>query len=229
MLRNTISDIFFDLDHTLWDFETNSRLTFERIFATHEIRVVMEDFLEIYVPLNLAFWKLYRENRISKPELRYQRLKQAFDALSFPVEDYTINRLSEDYIRHLSSYNNLIDNSIEVLNYLQPRYNLHIITNGFQEIQEKKLTNGGIRHYFNQVVNSEMAGVKKPHPAIFELALQRAGVSADVSLMIGDNLEADILGAKAVGFHALHFNTHNDAPHEHCAMIHDLIEIKSHL
>ena len=229
MFRERITDIFFDLDHTLWDFETNSRLTFERIFNTHEIDVVLEDFLEIYVPLNLAFWKRYRENRISKKELRYQRLKQAFDALSFPVEDPIINRLSTDYIRYLSSYNNLIHNTEDVLNYLNPRYNMHIITNGFQEIQEKKLVNGGIRQYFDQVVNSEMAGVKKPHPAIFELALDRAGVSADVSLMIGGNLEADILGAKAVGFHALHFNSHEDAPHEHCVMIDDLIEIKSHL
>ena len=229
MLRERITDIFFDLDHTLWDFETNSKLTFERIFKTHRVDVPLEDFLEIYVPLNLAFWKRYRENRISKKDLRYQRLRQAFDALSFPIEDAIINRLSRDYIRYLSSYNNLINNTVDVLNYLNPRYNMHIITNGFQEIQEKKLINGGIRHYFDQVVNSEMAGVKKPHPAIFELALERAGVSAAMSLMIGDNLEADILGAKAAGFHALHFNAHNDAPHEHCLMIEDLIEIKSHL
>ena len=229
MLRERITDIFFDLDHTLWDFETNSRLTFERIFHTHGVAVSMEDFLEIYVPLNLAFWKLYRENRISKKDLRYQRLRQAFDTLSFPIEDAIIHRLSRDYIRYLSSYNNLINNTVDVLNYLNPRYRMHIITNGFQEIQEKKLINGGIRHYFDQVVNSEMAGVKKPHPAIFELALERAGVAAEVSLMIGDNLEADILGAKAAGFHALHFNAHNDEPHEHCQMIHDLIEIKSHL
>lgn len=229
MLRKQLTDIFFDLDHTLWDFETNSKLTFERIFLTHGVDVSLEDFLAIYVPLNLAFWKMYRENRISKKDLRYQRLKQAFDALSFSVEDSTINKLSRDYIRYLSSYNNLIKNTVDVLEYLQPRYTLHIITNGFEEIQEKKLTNGGIRHFFDQVVNSEMAGVKKPHPAIFELALSRAGAAADASLMIGDNLEADILGAKAAGFHALHFNVHNDAPHEHCVMIEDLIEIKSFL
>lgn len=229
MLREKVTDVFFDLDHTLWDFETNSRLTFEYIFKTHGIDVVMADFLEIYVPLNLAFWKMYRENRINKADLRYQRLKQAFEALSYPVTDLTINRLSEDYIRYLSTNNHLISNTIDILNYLHPRYSLHIITNGFQEIQEKKLKNGGIRHYFDQVVNSEMAGVKKPNAAIFNLALDRAGVSAEHSLMIGDNLEADVLGARAVGFHALHFNTHNDAPHEHCAMIHDLIEIKSYL
>jgi putative hydrolase of the HAD superfamily len=229
MLRERITDIFFDLDHTLWDFETNSKLTFERIFNTHNVDVPLEGFLEIYVPLNLAFWKRYRENRISKKELRYQRLRQAFDALSFPIEDTTIHKLSKDYIRYLSSYNNLINNTVEVLSYLNPRYALHIITNGFEEIQEKKLTNGGIRHFFNQVVNSEMAGVKKPHPGIFQLALERAGVTPEVSLMIGDNLEADILGAKAVGFHALHFNAHNDAPHDHCPMIQGLIEIKSHL
>lgn len=229
MLRERITDIFFDLDHTLWDFETNSRLTFERIFRTHKVDVQLDEFLEIYVPLNLAFWKQYRENRISKKDLRYQRLRQAFDALSFSIEDTIINRLSRDYIRHLSSYNNLVNNTVQVLDYLNPSYTLHIITNGFEEIQEKKLANGGIRHYFDQVVNSEMAGVKKPHRAIFELALARAGVPAQTSLMIGDSIEADILGAKAVGFHTLHFNAHNDSPHGHCPMIDDLIEIKTHL
>ena len=229
MLREQVTDVFFDLDHTLWDFETNSKLTFVQIFNSHGIDVILEDFLEIYVPLNLSFWKMYRENRIDKANLRYQRLKQTFDALSYPVSDPTINRLSEDYIRYLSTYNHLISNAVDILTYLHTRYTLHIITNGFQEIQEKKLKNGGIRHYFEQIVNSEMAGVKKPDPAIFNLALKRAGVSAASSLMIGDSIEADVLGAKAVGFHTLHFNAHNDALHDHCTMIHDLIEIKSYL
>ena len=124
MLRERITDIFFDLDHTLWDFETNSRLTFEHIFNSHKVDVPMDDFLEIYVPLNLAFWKLYRENRISKKELRYQRLRQAFDALSFSIEDGLIHRLSRDYIRYLSSYNNLIQNTVDILNL-----NLVVATN----------------------------------------------------------------------------------------------------
>lgn len=227
MLKNGLTDIFFDLDHTLWDFETNSRLTFQKIFNENNIEAKLDDFLFYYVPLNLEYWKLYREERISKSELRYQRLRKSFDRLQYRIDDDCINILSDQYIEHLSSFNHLISNAEDVLNYLNTNYRLHIITNGFREIQEKKLKRSGIYSYFDQVVNSEMAGVKKPNPKIFRLALKMANTSAENSLMIGDNIEADILGAKAVGFKALHFNAHNDPLHNHCPMIEDLREIKS--
>ena len=229
MFRNKVSDVFFDLDHTLWDFEKNSALTFKKILNEHNVGVDIPDFLEVYIPINLAFWKLYREERITKSELRYQRLKTVFDELKHTVSDATINQLAVDYIKYLSSYNHLLPNTIEILDYLKPKYKLHIITNGFQEIQEKKMVNANIREYFDQIINSEMAGVKKPNPIIFELALSSANTTSDTSIMIGDSLEADILGAKAVGLHAIHFNAHNDPQHEVCDMIHDLSEIKSFL
>ncbi len=229
MDNSSITDIFFDLDHTLWDFEKNSKMTFNKIFDENQVAVDLEEFLSYYVPLNLEYWKLYREERISKSQLRYERLRRSFEAVQYEVEDELINRLSEQYIEHLSSFNNLIPNTIEVLEYLKPKYRLHIITNGFQEIQEKKLKNASILGYFNQVVNSEMAGVKKPNPRIFELALQMASVTPDRSLMIGDSIEADILGAQAAGFKTLHFNAHNDPIHEYCQIIHDLGEIKIYL
>ena len=229
MFKESITDIFFDLDHTLWDFEKNSRLTFLKIFEEHDITTSLDDFLQYYVPLNLEYWKLYREERISKTDLRYQRLKRTFDALNYDIEDDMIDTLSDQYIQHLSSYNHLVPETIEILEYLKPNYNLHIITNGFREIQEKKLKQSNISDYFDQVVNSEMAGVKKPNPKIFNLALQMANVDARKSLMIGDSIEADILGAQAVGIRAIHFNAHNDPYHDHCKMIHKLGEIKSYL
>ena len=229
MYSQSISDIFFDLDHTLWDFERNSALTFQKIFHEAEIEVSLSKFLEVYVPLNLAFWKLYRENKINKTELRYQRLKTAFYSIGYEINDEVIDILSAAYITNLAAYNNLLPNTVEILDYLKPKYKLHIITNGFEEVQTRKLVNSNISGYFNQVINSEMAGVKKPNPEIFELALDKANARADRSLMVGDNIEADILGAKAVGFHALHFNAHNDPKHEHCVMIHDLREIKNYL
>jgi len=229
MHRQNISDIFFDLDHTLWDFEKNSALTFHKIFTEVEIDVNLPEFLEVYVPVNLAFWKLYREDKIKKPELRYQRLKTTFDAIQYDIKDEVINILSTEYITNLAAFNNLLPNTVEILNYLKPKYRLHIITNGFEEVQTRKLVNSNISEYFDQVINSEMAGVKKPNPEIFELALKKANTAADKSLMVGDNIEADILGAKAVGFHALHFNAHNDPKHEHCVMIDDLREIKNYL
>jgi len=229
MFKEKVTDVFFDLDHTLWDFEKNSALTFDKILDNHNITIELPDFLEVYIPLNLAFWKLYRENKISKEDLRYQRLKKVFNELKYQVSDETINQLAIDYIEHLSSYNHLFPNTFEVLDYLKPKYKLHIITNGFQEIQEKKMVKSNIRYYFDQIINSEMAGVKKPNPIIFELALQSAKTTSQHSIMIGDNIEADILGAQAVGFHAIHFNAHNDPQHRVCPMIHDLREIKTYL
>ena len=229
MYKELVTDVFFDLDHTLWDFEKNSALTFEKILVEHDIDIELARFLDVYVPANLVFWKLYREEKISKKDLRYQRLKTVFDKLNYRVSDETILSLSEEYINHLSSYNNLFPKTVEVLEYLKPKYRLHIITNGFQEIQDKKLKNSGIYPFFNKVINSEMAGVKKPNPIIFELALKRAKVTPERSIMIGDSLEADVLGAKGVGLHALHFNSHNEPIHEHCPMIQELWEIKTYL
>lgn len=226
MFRGKVTDIFFDLDHTLWDFEKNSALTFQKIFGDNGLNITLEDFLEIYVPINLEYWKLYREERVSKAELRYQRLKRTFDQIGETVSDDMINILAHQYIEHLPSYNHLVPNTVQILEYLSPNYKLHIITNGFQEVQEKKLKGGNIHHYFQNIVNSETAGVKKPHPHIFELALDKAKVSPQNSLMIGDNLEADILGAKSVGMEVLHFNSNKESSHNECIMINDLIEIK---
>ncbi len=229
MYKNSVTDVFFDLDHTLWDFEKNSALTFKKILVEHEIDIPLEHFLEVYVPANFAFWKLYREEKITKTELRYQRLKTVFDTLDYGISDHTINSLSEEYINNLSSFNHLFPYTTAILDYLKPKYTLHIITNGFQEIQEKKLKKSGIHSYFNQIIDSEMAGVKKPNPIIFKMALDKARTKPTNSLMIGDSLEADILGAQASGLSALHFCTLGEDPHEYCPIITDLREIKNYL
>ena len=224
-----ITDVFFDLDHTLWDFEKNSALTFDKILKKNQVTVKLEDFLEVYIPANLAFWKLYREEKITKEALRYQRLKSVFDTLGYQTSDEIIHTLSEQYIKYLSSYNHLFPNTIEILNYLQPKYSLHIITNGFEEVQNKKMRNSNIIGYFDQIINSEMAGVKKPNPIIFELALELAKTTAEESIMIGDSIEADVLGAKNIGFKVIHFNAHNEPRHDICPIITDLKEIKRFL
>ena len=229
MFKNLVTDVFFDLDHTLWDFEKNSALTFEEILPKHGVEIALNDFLEVYVPANLVFWRLFREEKITKAELRYQRLKSVFDTLGYTVSDTTINSLADEYINQLSNHTHLFPYTLEILDYLKPKYKLHIITNGFQEIQTKKLINSGIAHYFEQVIDSEMAGVKKPNPIIFNLGLNKAKVNASAALMIGDSLEADILGAKKAGLYALHFNAHGEAEHQHSPMIKALWEIKTYL
>ncbi len=229
MFKEIVTDIFFDLDHTLWDFERNSALTFQKILAENKIPVALPEFLTVYVPANYEFWRLYREEKISKAELRYQRLRSVFDQLELEVSDAMIDHLAEEYIEHLSTQEHLFPGTIELLEYLRPNYKLHIITNGFQEIQDKKLHNSKIADYFDIVINSEMAGVKKPNPIIFNMALERAKTVSNRSLMIGDSLEADIEGALNVGMFALHFNSANGPSHSLCKMIHDLGEIKTYL
>jgi len=221
------TDIFFDLDHTLWDFERNSALTFETIFKNHGIAVELQEFLKHYVPINQQYWVLYREEKIGHQELRYGRLKDSFDLMAFEVEDETVDLISEEYIKHLPTFNHLFDGAIDVLEYLKPKYNLHIITNGFQEVQTGKLRNSKIEHYFTTITNSEMAGVKKPNPKIFEFALNLAKTDKSSSLMIGDSFEADIEGALNVGLDAVFFNESKMEVKGNIAQVFHLSELKN--
>ncbi|MFK7834473.1 MAG: YjjG family noncanonical pyrimidine nucleotidase [Winogradskyella sp.] len=205
-MSQQIKHVFFDLDHTLWDFDKNSGLTFEKIFNTNKIEVSLTDFLPIYEPINLKYWKLYRNEKVTKSELRYGRLKEAFDTVGLAITDDMIHQLSEDYINNLSTFNHLFEGTFEILEYLKTKYQLHIITNGFQEAQDKKLSNSKIKPYFKTVTNSEMVGVKKPNPKIFNFALDLANAKVEESLMIGDSLEADIEGAHHIGMDTIHFD-----------------------
>lgn len=229
MFKDIVTDIFFDLDHTLWDFEKNSGLTFRKILSENAIAVSPEVFLKTYMPVNLEFWKLYREDRITQDELRFQRLRKTFDLLKVPVSNEHIGILSVQYIEHLTTFSHLIPDTLEVLQYLSPNYQLHIITNGFHQVQDRKLRGSGIADFFRVVINSEKAGVKKPNPHIFQLALREAGVSPERALMIGDSLEADILGARAVGFHTLFFNCNGEETSPEELTINTLLEIKRYL
>lgn len=229
MKIENIKHVFFDLDHTLWDFDKNSALTFQKIFDIHQVNVIIKDFVRIYEPINLKYWKLYREEQIDKASLRFGRLKDAFDALNYQVEDELIFKLSHDYIEHLASFNHLFDGTIDLLNYLQPKYELHIITNGFEEVQLRKMTSSNISHYFKTITNSEMAGVKKPNPIIFDHALKVANAKPFESIMIGDNYEADILGALNVGYDAIFFNCYNQSIEPNIKQVNDLLQIKMYL
>lgn len=224
-----ITDIFFDLDHTLWDFDKNSALTFNKIFKLNNIDVNLNDFLSNYEPINLNYWKLYREEKIDKTSLRFGRLNDAFLAINISLDNHIINQLSNDYLTYLSTFNHLFENTIEILEYLKTSYNLHIITNGFSEVQHGKLTKSKINHYFSTITDSEMAGVKKPNPKIFNYALQAAKTSANTSVMVGDNYEADILGALNIGLDAIFFDLNNKPVHKNIKQINNLIHLKKFL
>ena len=221
--------IFFDLDHTLWDFDKNSALTFAKIFKLNNLDIDLTIFLKVYVPINLQYWKLYREEKIDKKNLKFARLNDAFKGLKMEVSASMVHKLSDDYITHLCTFNHLFPYTIELLEYLQPKYTLHIITNGFKEVQHGKLNQSNIDHFFQTVTNSEMVGVKKPNPKIFKHALQMAKTTAEESVMIGDNLEADIMGALNFGMEAICFNYHKELLAENIISVDHLSELKRYL
>lgn len=229
MKLNNIEHVFFDLDHTLWDFDKNSALAFEKIFKMQKMALEVEDFLEVYLPINFKYWELYRNNSVSKEVLRYGRLKETFDSLKFEACDTTIDTIADDYIKYLPNNNHLLEDSLEILDYLSKKYRLHIITNGFDEIQERKMKNSGIHHYFETVTTSEEAGVKKPHPEIFNKALSKCEAKPEFSVMIGDNLEADIVGAHNFGIRSILLDTYEKINQDQFLQIQKLKELLNYL
>ena len=220
-----VQHIFFDLDHTLWDFEKNSGATFKSIFKELNFEFSLEVFLDFYNPINHYYWKQYRENMISEVELRYLRLEKTFEAMKVSFSQSLLERVAELYIQQLSTHTELFEDTISVLEYLSSKYTLHIITNGFEHVQQRKLENSGIARFFKTVLTAEKIGVKKPHPTIFLSAMKTAEVLPEHAVMIGDSLEADIQGALKLGMQAIHFNSHKEAYHEECLIIDRLSDL----
>lgn len=224
-----VEHIYFDLDHTLWDFDKNSALAFKHIFKSRSITLTIENFLEAYTPINYRYWELYRDNMVSKEVLRFGRLKDSFDALKFETSDDTINLIADDYIKHLPENNHLLDGSKELLEYLKPKYKLHIITNGFEEVQHTKMNNAGILEYFETITTSEEAGVKKPNALIFQKALEKSNARPDKSVMVGDNYIADIRGAENYGLRTIYFDYYKKGEVKPAIQVEHLSEINRYL
>ena len=222
-----ITDIFFDLDHTLWDFDKNSELAFEKIFKKDHPTLDRKVFIAVYAPINQACWKLYQMDKMTQEELRYKRLKDSFDAVNYSISDEDILRFSNDYITYLPENNALFDGAKELLEYLKSKYKLHVITNGFADVQYKKLYNSGIADYFTSITNSEMAGVKKPNPKIYEHAMTLANTQKKNAIMIGDCLDADIKGALDFGIHAIFFNPEKKEVPLNVPSVNHLLELKN--
>jgi len=225
---NEIKHIFFDLDHTLWDFEKNAALAFEKIFHELHFEIDAQEFISIYNPINVAYWKLYERNEIDQESLRINRLKDAFEAINYPITLEQINSISNLFIAYLTTNNHLIDGAIEILDYLKDNYKLHIITNGFSIVQDVKLQKSDLDKYFVTITNSEVAGHKKPHENIFQYALSLANASKNQSIMVGDSIEADVLGAMNFGMKAVYFNPANEAvSHKEIIQIQKLTQLKN--
>lgn len=229
MNNKIIKDVFFDLDHTLWDFDKNSMLAFKRVFKKHAIDLAVTDFINVYEPINFNYWKLFREDKVSKVDLRRGRLTETFAVFKLNFSLQKIDELADSYIEELPGDNHLFDGADIILNYLAEKYTLHIITNGFNDVQHLKLKNSGISNHFSTVTTSEEIGVKKPNPLIFTSALKKANANASSSIMIGDTFEADILGAENVGMETMYYNYRKEPLPQKYTIVDHLLDIKRHL
>ncbi len=224
--------IFFDLDHTLWDFEQNSKVALNEIFVEfvlqEKLNCTFQNFIEVYHAINHNYWDAYKKNEVSREQLRNGRFIDTF--LHFNYDDIGLaNIISEDYIKRSPYKKQLFEGAIRVLDYLTHKnYQLHIITNGFNEVQFIKLTESGLLPYFKTITTSEHAGHNKPNDKIFMHALAKAGAKKNESIMIGDNYEADIEGAILAGLAAIWFNPNREQLTSllNFKTIHHLLEIE---
>ena len=223
--------VFFDLDRTLWDFDAAAEVAFERIYEQYHLKDLgipnAHEFHMVYHPLNEKLWELYRANQITKDDLNRTRFLK-------PLEHYGIHNvaladhLSEDYVYWSPRIVRLVPGTMKLLDYLRPKYHLHLITNGFQEIQHIKLEGSGMEPYFETLTVSEEVGVKKPNPEVFHYALRKAGAAPEESLMIGDEMAVDIDGARAAGIDQIFFNATGQPDQGECTYeVRTLLEIKT--
>jgi len=201
--------LFFDLDRTLWDFDQNSEVALRHILEEEALIPKVESFErfhKVYIQQNAHLWKLYGKGKIKKEELRYERFRAALR--KFKIQDEAlVHRIGDAYVSISPRQKVLFPNAIQTLKELKSMgFTLHIITNGFQEVQLIKLENCGLHSFFDLIVCSEIIGKNKPDPAIFKYAMREAGANPSDSLMIGDDYHIDIAGALQVGMNAIHFD-----------------------
>ncbi len=204
-----LTTIFFDLDHTLWDFETNSRETLLEIVRDFNLVQIglpsSEQFIQRYQSINDAMWEDYRKGLVDRTTLRNTRFHKAL--LEFNIDNYSLSlEIGEYYLRESPLKKNLFPHAIETLTYLKKKYDLHIITNGFNEVQFIKIEHSGLAPFFKHIITSEAADSKKPAASIFDFALNLAKAHYTQCIMIGDSLEQDIIGAREYGMQQIYFN-----------------------
>ncbi|MCD4773848.1 MAG: YjjG family noncanonical pyrimidine nucleotidase, partial [Bacteroidales bacterium] len=207
--------LFIDLDRTIWDFEKNAKETFHDIYNKYELKKKgvesLELFTRTYKKHNDLLWSYYRKGKILKEVLSVQRFELTLN--DFDINDRKLAlQIGNDYIKISPQKTNLFPYAHESLTYLKNKYILHLITNGFEEVQQTKIDVSDLRKYFKTIITSERAGAKKPEKKIFDFALKKAGAKLEESIIIGDDLKVDILGAKTFGMDQVYVNFDN-IPH----------------
>ena len=218
--------VFFDLDHTLWDYDANSEHTLVELYeyyalfekGIHNTRAFTQSFTNV----NNHLWEAYNKNQISSQVIRENRFKMIFARFGL-TDDRLADQLARDYLEICPTKGKLLPHALEVLDYLQPRYQLFIITNGFNDVQHRKLESSGITDYFTEVITSESTGHKKPAKEIFDHALELSGHNNQEVVMVGDNLEADIKGANRSRIDTIFFNPGEISHRE--SVVHEIISL----
>ena len=201
-------NLFFDLDDTLWAFSYNARDTFEEMYRKYEYDRYFrsfQHFYELYERRNVELWAEYADGKVTKDELNRQRFLYPLEAVG-EGDAALAKAFSEDFFAVIPTKSRLMPHAREVLEYLAPKYNLYILSNGFQELQCHKMRSAGIDRYFKKVVLSDDIGVLKPWPEIFHFAMSATQSELRESLLIGDSWENDIAGARGVGMHQVYYN-----------------------
>lgn len=209
-----VTDIFFDLDDTLWDFQKNFTLTFEYIFAQNDYGMDLQEFLKVFIPINQKYWRLYREGKTDQFNLHKRRFEETFKQFEGALTSVEGEQIFKGYTLYNAAFTHLIPGTLEALEYLHNSYNLHILTDGFFESQVEKLKNAEIHDYFNTITASDEVGITKPHPKIFDEALKKANTQKENSVMIGDNLDFDVFGAIDAGLEAIFFTPTGDTAYK---------------
>ena len=207
--------LFFDLDHTLWDFEANARVTMLELFDSLQLKdkgvYDFEKFYRIYLLNNEKLWEHYRNGLIKQDELRIKRMRLSL--LEFKIADEMLaNEMNVRFLDLLPTRTILFPYTIEILTYLSDKkYELHLITNGFEKTQNSKLKHSGLGKFFKEVITSEASNSLKPNKEIFDFAFRKTGASKKESIMLGDSIDVDIIGAINAGIDQVFINHHGVA------------------
>jgi len=201
--------IFFDLDRTIWDFDASAQDSFSRMYEKYDLKELgvpsIQSFKLQYDIHNDMLWGWYRKGEILKEVMNIRRFEMT--CADFNIHDQSIYiGMSEDYVKLNPDKAFLFPGAIETLEYLAGKYPMHIITNGFQEVQEQKFRIARLDRYFKTVTTSEEAGIKKPEAGIFHHALNKGNASAADSVIVGDDLDVDIIGGRKIGMDQVYFN-----------------------
>lgn len=200
--------IFFDLDDTILDTVQNSKDALQELYSDYQFSNYFSDFNNFYFryqSINTHLWDLYEQNQIEKDYLMSERFAKTLEDHKTISKDQSLE-INYDFMSRVSNRKNIISGAIEILDYLQAKYKMYVVSNGFKEVQDKKIWNAGVGNYFNKVILSDHVGKNKPHPVIFSYALNEACANASDCIMIGDNIKTDIIGAKNSGIDQIWYN-----------------------